>query len=184
MRKFVLPITILLLLAPRVSHGQEKMDNPYKNAKVGDYVTYKVTTSVGEMKFDGTTWKEVVTATDDKEATIKTTSTLKGKETASPTQKIDLTKPFDIASAAMQVMKKGKFEKTAEGKEKIKIGDKTYECTWITGKVVADVNGKKSESEIKAWKSKDVPLSGLVKMEMKSDFLNMQIEISGSGNEK
>jgi hypothetical protein len=182
MRKFVLPITVLLL-APMVSLGQEKVENPYKNAKVGDYATYKVSTNFGGKDVE-ITMKQMVTAKDDKEATIKATSSFMGKEAPAQTQKIDLTKPFDITTAATQGNKQGKFEKTGDGKEKVKVGGKTYECTWISGKVVADVNGQKLESEVKVWTSKDVPLAGLVKMDMKSNLINMQMELSGSGNEK
>jgi hypothetical protein len=185
MRKFMLPLTVLLLLAPLALQGREKdkMDNPYKNAKVGDYVEFKVTTSFGGMDIE-LEMKQTLTAKDDKEATVKTTSTFMGKETPAQTQKIDLTKPFDIADTAMQAKKQGKFEKTGEGKEKVKIGNKTYECQWMAGKVTAEAKGQKIESNIKVWMSKDVPLSGLVKMEMKSDFINMQMEISGSGSAK
>ena len=185
MRKLMLPLTVLLLLAPLALQGREKdkMDNPYKNAKVGDYVNYKVTTTFGGMDID-LEMKQTLTAKDEKEATIKITSMFMGKETPAQTQKIDLTKPFDITAAGMQGKKQGKFEKTGEGKAKVKIGDKTYQCDWLAGKVTADLNGKKLESEIKVWMSKDVPLSGLVKMEMKSDFINMQMEVSGSGNAK
>src|SRR4051794_2650133 len=127
MRKFMLPCTVLLLLAPLVSVGQEKGDNPYKNAKVGDFASYKMTTSGGGFNFE-ITMKQVVTAKDDNEATVKVTTSLMGKDLPPQTTKIDLTKPFDINSLAMQGKNKGNFEKTGEGKEKVKIGDKTYEC--------------------------------------------------------
>jgi hypothetical protein len=183
MRKFMLPFTVLLFAAPLVSLGREKMDNPYKNAKVGDYVEFKMTTNFAGMDIEGT-MKQVVTAKDDNEATIKITTKLMDKEAPAQTQKVDLTKPFDITMMGMQGKNKGKFEKTGEGKEKVKIGDKSYECNWLAGKITADVNGKKFETEVKFWTSKDVPMSGLVKMDMKSNFLNLQMEISGSGNAK
>ena len=107
-----------------------------------------------------------------------------GKDLPGQDAKIDLTKPFDPFAAAMQQKKKGNFEKTGDGKEKIVVGGKTYDCNWMSGKVVADAGGKKFESEIKVWLSKSVPLSGMVKMEMKSSFANVQMEIVESGSAK
>ena len=54
----------------------------------------------------------------------------------------------------------------------------------ISGKVTGDAKGKKIESDVKVWMSKSVALSGMVKMELKSNIVNMQMELSGSGNEK
>ena len=183
MRTCLIAFTVLAFLAPLVSQGQEKIDNPYQTAKVGDYAAYKVTTSIGGMNLE-MEMKQTLTAKDDKEATVKTTTKFMGNEIPPQTSKIDLTKPFDFTSAAMQAKGKGKFEKTGEGKEKIKIGDTTYDCTWFSGKVTGDAKGKKIESDVKVWMSKSVALSGMVKMELKSNIVNMQMELSGSGNEK
>lgn len=183
MRICLIAFTILAFLAPLATQGQEKMDNPYKTAKVGDYVAYKIITSLGGRNLE-MAMKQTVTAKDDKEVTVKTTTKIMGNEVPTQTTKIDLTKPFDITSAVVQGKKSGQFEKTGEGKEKVKVGAKTYECTWISGKVVAEANGKKIESDVKVWMSKEVPMSGMVRMEMKSDLANVQMEISGSGSEK
>ncbi len=189
MRKFLLPTAVLVALAPLVSLGQDKMENPYKNAKVGDYTTYKMTTGLGGKDIE-ITMKKIVSAKDDKEVTLKITTSFGGKEIPAQEQKIDLTKPLDLASLAGQGMKKqqGTFEKTGEGKEKIKIGDKSYDCNWTAGKATIDAQGQKLETEVKVWTSKSVPLDGIVKMETKANIFNMQVnsqmELTGSGNEK
>ena len=54
----------------------------------------------------------------------------------------------------------------------------------LSGKVVAEFKGNTVESDVKFWMSKSVPLSGLVKMDLKSDFANVRMEVSGSGSEK
>jgi hypothetical protein len=176
------PLAALLMFLPMVSHGQGKGDNPYKDAKVGDYVSFKMSTSVMGKDLQ-MTMKQTVTAKSDTEATVKTAVSFMEMELPGQTTKIDLTKPFDVAAAATQG-KKGTFEKKGEGKEKVKVGDKSYDCTWISGKVVADNKGMKIESDVKFWISKSVPLSGLVKMEMKSNIANVNMELTGSGNEK
>ena len=101
--------------------GADDMDNPFKNAKVGDWVEYKMTSS-GEGKF-----KLTVVAKDDKEVTYETTGSTPSmeKETTEPTQKvkIDLTKPYDLIMAGKPASKDTKIEKLCEGKEKLKLGN-------------------------------------------------------------
>jgi hypothetical protein len=182
MRFSLLPFVIIAFLTASVSEGQERNENPFRAAKVGDYVAYKMTTSVMGKNLE-INMKQTVTAKDEKEVTLSTATTFMGNAFPGQESKIDLTKPYDPAEAAT-ANKKGKFEKTGEGKEKIKIGNKEYECTWMTGKVSADANGKKLESDIKAWFSKSVPLTGMIKMEMKSNFADIVMEISESGSSK
>ena len=171
-------------LMPLASQGQDKIDNPFKNAKVGDYLAYKMTTTAKGKEFEMTV-KQTVTEVNDKEVTLKTTSNFMGLELPGQTNKIDLTKPYDIAAMATQGNAKGgKFEKTGEGKEKIKVGEKTYDCSWISGKVTADVKGKQIESDIKVWQSKTVPLSGAVKMEAKSKLGDVKMELTEVGTAK
>jgi hypothetical protein len=183
MRLRLLSLLLLVPLFPLASSAGDKKANPYSKAKVGDYVSYRMTTSVmgKEFKID---LKQTVTEKSDTEVTVKTTTMLGGKDLPGQTNKIDLTKPFDPAAIATQNGKKGKFEKKAEGKEKVKIGDKTYDCTWISGKMTADFKGNTVESDVKVWTSKSVPLGGMVKLELKSDFADVRMEVSGSGSEK
>src|SRR5262245_47418139 len=92
------------------ARAQEKAENPYKDATVGDYVTYKLTWScLGKdnvWKDNVGSIKETVTAKTDKEVTLKTVTTpphsRKGKGEEEATEKIDLTKPYDPVAAHMQ----------------------------------------------------------------------------------
>jgi hypothetical protein len=187
MRKFLVPMIAVALLAPLASQGREKdkEENPFKNAKVGDYAEYKQTTSAFGKDFS-TTMKQTVKEKTDKEVTLEITASF-GKKEFKQTQKIDLTKPYDINSMMMGGMagKKGggTFEKTKDGMEKLKVGDKTYDCTWTEGKFVIEIMGNKIEQEVKFWTSKSVP-TGLVKMESKSDFANTTMELTATGNAK
>jgi hypothetical protein len=173
-------VCLIPLLAP-AQDKTEKTENPYKKAKVGDYVSYKMTTAFAGQNIEAT-MKQSVTAVSDTEVTVKIATMLMGMDLPAQTTKIDLTKPYDPIGVASKG--KGKFEKKGEGKEKIKVGDKTYDCNWISGKMVAEAMGKTIESDIKVWFSKSVPLAGMVKMDMKSNLANVDLEISGSGNDK
>jgi hypothetical protein len=144
-----------------------------------------VTTKVMGMDIEGTV-KMVVTAKDDKSVTMKATPTFNGMELPGQEQKIDLTKPYDPAAAGGQLPKgtDAKTKKVGEGKEKIKVGGKEYATTWMKIKVEAKVMGNEFKSDVKVWMSKDVPLGGVVKMEMKSNIADMTMELKEFGKGK
>jgi hypothetical protein len=163
-------------------------ENPFKKAKVGDWTEYKMTTGATGANFTAK-MKMIATAKNDKEVTVTTTgsASLNGKDLPpAPEQqtKIDLGKPYDGALAAANLPKgaDAKFTKESTGEEKLKVGDKEYGCVWTKGKITGKINGQDHESTIKLWTCKDVPLSGLVKMEMKSKFATMTLELTGSGS--
>ena len=174
---------VVFCLAVLSAPAQDKDANPFRNAKVGDFVAYKMTTKVMDKAIEGT-MRQSVSEKNDKELTLKMVVSVMGMTFPAPDTKIDLTKPYDPTALAMQGNPKGKFEKTGDGKEKIKVGDKTYDCEWIKGKVTADTGAIKIESEVKLWTSKAVPLTGLVKMEMKSNVADVTMTLTKSGNEK
>src|SRR5215208_891633 len=95
LRSFV--AVLVLAVAPIAVRAADE-ENPYKNAKVGDYATYTITTKAAGQTIDGTL-TQTVTAKTDKEVTVKGAMVFKlgGKEQKFPEQeeKIDLTKPYD-----------------------------------------------------------------------------------------
>src|SRR5438105_14941960 len=104
-------------------------DNPYKKAKVGDYVVYKMNTKLGDFAIAGTV-TQTVTAKSDTEVTIKVTANVMGMDTPAQEQKIDLTKPFDPTKASnLPAGADVKVEKRQEGKEKGKVGGKEHDTT-------------------------------------------------------
>lgn len=108
-------------------------------------------------------------------------------EINSPETKIDLTKPYDSFSASgLPGTFAAVVEKDGNGKENILPGrkgkdDKGYDCTWDQVKMKGMVGGMEVESVIKVWTAKEVPLSGMVKFEMKSKFIDTSMELIGSG---
>ena len=166
-------------------------ENPYKNAKVGDYATYKMTTKVAGININGSV-KQVVSAKSDKEVTIKVTGSVdfNGNKMDIPEteQKIDLTKPYDPTKAgAIPGGGEAKVEKLKEGKEKLKVNGKEYDCVWTTYKVKAKAMGQELEADLKAWTAKDVP-AGMVKMIMNAEIagqkMEMVMELTETGNNK
>jgi hypothetical protein len=169
-------IAIVASLAPLTAPGQEKIDNPLKNAKLGDFADYKVT-----LKADGriseVIMKKKVIAKSDTEVTLNITASEMGKSRSPEEEKVDLTKPYN----PLGVMGRAhKFEKTGEGKEKLKIGDKTYDCNWITGKQDRP-EAPVGVPDVKVWYSQSVPVMGIVKVEFKTIFV---MELTDSGNAK
>jgi len=177
---------VFLALLPLAARAEEKGDNPFRNAKVGDWVEYKMVTNVGAFKADGTV-KMTVTAKTDKEATLKGVATVNGTETPAQETKIDLTKPYDPLSAAN--LPKGadvKVEKTGMGKDKVKAMGKDYDCDWVKFKVNGKSQGVDLDGDAKVWMSKAAPLGGMVKMEMNAKVagmdMKMTMELANSGS--
>ena len=181
-----------ILCAPLAVRSADD-ENPFKNAKVGDYATYKMSVKFAGTSLGGTSTQSV-TAKTDQEATVKTTGVFEfmgnKQEIPAQEQKIDLTKPFDPTKVGGGGLPPGtdvKVEKGKEGKEKIKVGGKEYDCTWTTYKVTGKANEQAITADVKAWMSKDLPL-GMVKMEMTADVakmkMEMMMELTESGNKK
>ena len=156
-------------------------DNPFKKAKVGDWVEYKM--SGGDIA--GTTKMTIVTA-DDKEVAYEIAGTFSfmGKESKAPLQtiKVDLTKDYDAISAANLKRTGTKIEKVGEGTEKIKFGKNELETKWTMLKCTTVVNDLTMVSEFKMWFSKDVPVSGLVRMDTTVGTFKSTLELTGYGS--
>jgi hypothetical protein len=181
----VLP-ALLVLLVPFAATAADD-ENPLKNAKVGDYATYKMDMKVGDLALTGTLTSSV-TAKTDKEATVKVTGKINNMDIPPQEQKIDLTKPFDPTKmSSLPAGVDAKVEKLKEGKEKVTVGGKEYDTNWTTYKVAAKAQGMDINADVKAWTSKDIPL-GTAKMEMTMAIagqkMTMTMELSESGNKK
>jgi hypothetical protein len=171
----------LFSVVPAVLGADE--ENPLKKAKVGDWVEYKMT---GPNNVAGKT-KMTVVAKDDKEVTYEITGTFSfmGKETAIPVQRqtVDLTKPYDPAVGAANLKATGtKIEKTGEGKEKLKVGEKEFDTKWTKLKATTTVDKVTMVSEYQMWFAANVPLSGLVRMDTTVQGLKAKLELIGSGS--
>jgi hypothetical protein len=179
---------LALAAAPAAARAADE-ENPYKDAKVGDYSAYKMTTKVAGLAINGTMRQEVIAKTD-KEATVKVTGSVDfmGNKMDIPAQeqKIDLTKPFDpAASGGIPGGADAKIEKVKDGKEKVKVGGKEYDATWTTYKAKMKQMGQEIDADLKVWSAKGVPL---VKMTMDAKFagqaMEMVLELTETGSKK
>jgi hypothetical protein len=177
----------LAALAARAADGE----NPYKDAKVGDYATYAVDTKFAGIAVP-TTLTQTVTKKTDKTVTVKVTVTAESggaqMELVSQEQTIDITKPFDptkLGSLPQGV--EAKVEKVKDGKENLKAAGKEHETTWTEYKLTGKAMGQAFTAEVKSWTAKDVPL-GIVKMTLTSDVsgkkLDVTMELKESGTKK
>lgn len=172
------------LLAPALLAGliactaRAADDNPYKNAKVGDSVTYKLAVKVAGQTLEGAT-TQTVTAKTDKEATVEVSGKMAGMDIPKQTQKIDLTKPYDPTSAAnLPQGADAKIEKLKDGKEAVTVGGKEYkDAEWATYKMKGKAMGIDIDADFKVWTSKSVPL-GMLKMEMNSMVVGQKMEMT------
>ncbi|MCX7934127.1 MAG: hypothetical protein N3A66_02585, partial [Planctomycetota bacterium] len=138
-----------------------KVENPYRAAKVGDYVVFRLNNEVEGEKSEGVLRMEVI-AKDEKEAVVKTEITLGGEEQPPQEQRIVLQEAYD----PWQPLQPGaQIERIAAGEESIKVAGKEYRCQWQEVRIVVPIPGGQTITTSKSWFAKDVPLSGLVKME-------------------
>jgi hypothetical protein len=177
-------LCVCLATAPCLVAEPEKQENPLKNAKVGDWVSYKMTNEAAGKTIDVKV-KMTVTAKDDKEAKLQSVMTFGGKEVPGQETTIDLTKPYDPTNTTgIPKEANAQAKVLEEGKETLNVGKTKYECKWMIMKVTAKVNNMDYESEVKVWSSKDAPMTGMVKMEMKSNITNVKMILEDSGRGK
>jgi hypothetical protein len=177
-----------LVVTPIAAYAADP-ENPYKDAKVGDYATYTTTAELGGLTITGTI-TQTVTAKTDKEVTIKVTGNIEfaGNKMEIPEQeqKIDLTQPFDPTKGGAIPGGEASFEKDKDGKEKIKINGKEYDTTWTSYKVKAKIMGLELQGDMKVWTAKDVV--GILKTTMTAEVaeqkMTMTMELKETGSKK
>lgn len=168
-------VALLICFASSVQGAD--VENPYKKAAVGDWVEYKMT----GPNIEGTT-KMTIVAKDDKEVSYEVAATFNGQTAPRQKLKIDLTKSYDAVSAANLKANNTKIETVGEGTEKLKVGDKDYDTKWTKLKSTTTVSNFTIVSEYQMWFAKEVPLSGLVKMDTTTSTITTKLELIGSGH--
>lgn len=135
------------------------VDNPLKNAQVGEYVDFKmITESMGtktEMQM-----KQSVVAKDEVSVTLRTETTAMGQKMPPQDAKIMLNQPYEPYKAGYT---DAVVTPLGEGDETITAGGKSYDCHWAKVKVVA-TNPTAVESVTTVWSCKDIPVNGMAKM--------------------
>ncbi len=136
------------------------MDNPLKDAKVGEWLQFATHAEVmGQTR--ETKMKLTVVAKDAVSVTLRMVMAIMGKEMPPQDMKYMLDKPYEpfkTGSSDAVVTQLG------EGYETIIVGGKSYECHWIKVKT-AETKPQARETTSTVWGCKDVPVNHMVKME-------------------
>lgn len=154
-------VTAALLLVASVSFAAEG-ENPFKNAKVGDWVSYTTTSKMAGMEMQ-MEMKQTVSKKTDEEATIDVSTKVHGQDikssfTVKLNEKYDPRK-MQMAGAEVEVKELG------TGEEELDINGKKIKTKWAQYETTGKANGQPFNSKGKSWVSTEVPLGGMVKSE-------------------
>ena len=184
--RFVAVAVLGVLGLPGLSQVARAADeNPLKNAKVDDWIEFVMNTEAMGQKMEMQI-KQTVVAKDETSVTLRTETTMMGQKMPGKDVKVALDKPYD-PYAQMQDLTDAKVTPLGEGSETITVAGKSYACHWTKVKVVAS-KPQAMEVNAKTWTCKDVPVSGLVRMESETAMTvqgqamntKMSMELKGS----
>lgn len=167
-------------------------DNPYKRARVGDWVSHVQTKEVAAMKLALTkTVKLTVKARDEQTATIvveeedPSSLVIDGipqVQRSSHEVQIPLDQPFAayadplIGSMADPMFPEPKYSKVASGEERVTISGKAFACQWAETKMSAGSQnmGIEASGVNRSWYCPEIPLHGTARSET-----NVQTNLGG-----
>jgi len=176
----------MVALAMFVTVATVAADNPYKTAKVGEWIEYAMTTQVMGQSMKMKT-KQTVIARDEVSVTVKIESWMGSQQMPASEQKILFNKPYEPYNLD-EKMTDAVVTPMGTGSETLTVGEKTYACQWSKVHIVA-TKPMPMDSITKVWTTKGVPMSGVVKMETdttmkmgeKSMATKMTMELTGFG---
>ena len=146
--------------AEKKRSGVVVVDNPFKKARVGDWVEY-VSQSIAFGRATTTQSRETVIKKTETEATVEYVTKVGGKETKQQII-IPLTQKAATTPAGVTVKELG------EGTEVLTVAGRQLATTWAERETTITIQGKVVTTRDKEWHSPDVPLGGLVKQESSS----------------
>ncbi|MFH0938052.1 MAG: hypothetical protein V1899_02040 [Planctomycetota bacterium] len=168
-------VLIAVVVLTMATYAAEQ-ENPFKAAKVGDWVEYKI--SSGHMNG---TMKQTVIKKTDTEVTLEIVNNMGGQEMKQQ-QVIKLNEKYDPLKQSMP--KDVEMKIVDSGEENLTVADKTYSTKWTAVEVTMKVAGQTIMTNAKTWISSEVPLGGMVKTQTEMAGNTMTIELIGSGSAK
>lgn len=151
----------LALCAATAQAADEKPNNPYKSAKVGDWFAFTVSLTSTTGRETVSTHTYTVTKKTPGMVNLKYVEKNVEREMPPGNVEIELNIPYEWGK-----MGGSQYRKTGEADEKISAGGKTYACHRTDYKVSSDNPGAE-ETTLKVWECKDVPMDHVVKWELK-----------------
>jgi hypothetical protein len=187
---FWIPVTLAFIACGFCEAADS--DNPYRRARVGDWVSHVQTKEVAAMKLALTkTVKQTVKARDEKTATIvveeedPSSLVVDGVprvQRSSYEVQIPLDQPFAvyadplIGSMADPMLPEPKYSKAASGEEGVTVNGKTLACQWAETTMSAGSMdmGIEASGVNRSWYCPEIPLHGTAKSET-----NVQTNLAG-----
>ncbi|MCW8133895.1 MAG: hypothetical protein KIS92_26345 [Planctomycetota bacterium] len=171
---FLLGAVLGLTLAVRAEE-KKKEEHPYKQAKVGDWIEYKITDVKSGRSFESR-FKLTVKEKYENEIVFKRNEHYDGRDMPEGEEHIELNKPYrqDGDGESFQ------YEITATKDDKVTVGGKEYACKLVEMKITTS-GIDTEEITRKVWISKDVPLDGIVKSVTKHGQNTKTRELLGCG---
>jgi acetyl esterase/lipase len=154
------------MLVKRNIPDANQADNYLKSAKVGDWIEHKTGTVV---------MRHTVTARTEDSVTLRIDQTVDGKKSEPIEQK------FDLKAPPPKPDPNTKMEKVDSGKETLTVDGKKYECEWVKTKTTITMGEKSMAFMSKGWVCKDLPLSGVVRIEFEAGGVTGLTELTGFG---
>jgi hypothetical protein len=156
----------VLSLLSRAAEENPFKENPFKNAKAGDWIEYTMSTDAMGQKMEMQV-KQTVVAKDDTSVTLRMETTMMGQTMPGNDMKIPLDQPWNPLS---QRLSDAKVTTLGEGNETVTVGGKSYACHWVQAKIVT-TKPQATEGTLKVWTCKDVPVNGMVRMEAATNMV-------------
>lgn len=147
-----------LVICAVASRAEEKKEeHPYKKAKVGDWIEYKVTDVKSGKTFESR-FKLTVKEKYENEVVFARDEHYDGRDMPQGEEHIELNKAYrqDGDGESFQ------YEIKATKDDKVTVGGKEYACKLVEMKITTS-GLDTDEITRKVWISKDVPLDGIVK---------------------
>ena len=161
--------------------------HPFKDARVGDFATYKMTIRIKDQFIHGA-MSLTITARTDKEITIESAVSINGNPGASSRSehKIDVAKAFDPTTLLKEPEAGIKFEKGKTGTEALVIADKEHDAVWTSYRITRKTDVLEQQQELKLWRAKTVP-GCFVKIEvicLDDSNMSSTLELTETGRKK
>lgn len=141
-----------------------KIPDPLENAKVGQWVSHKMSTGMEQKQ----TIVDIQGEGDERVITMKMEMSQGEMKLPAQEMKISVKEVKANEAAAREQATDVKISETT-----IDVGGKTYNVVLVENNVDGNVS--------KLYLSKDVPVTGIVKMELDNPMMPINLEITGQG---
>lgn len=138
----------------------QPVQNPYSNAKVGDWVKLRAIQTLAGEKTEFI-YKRVVSSVSETEVVIEEETSSGGKVEASRTR-VDISKP----RPTIMTDPAAKIVSTKSGFERLRAAGKDLVCALSVQTDVAETKDSQISRTVKTWTSPEIPVDGMARTEL------------------